>query len=176
MSAANQITLFQPQGSSLRLPDRPVRVLGIDLETTNSTVAEIIWDPTQPTLAQPRCLPVHQETFTGPVVDTLAPSMVAIHPGQVVVGEGAKRHRTTAPELRLRRNKNPFFEYMNDMGIRRTYHRAPGEFRAATEIGGKARFRGTAPFTRLRRGPPALPHTRRQVAPSPGMDGIRRAA
>jgi hypothetical protein len=92
--------------------------------------AEIVWDPA---LAQPCCLSVHRKAFTGPVVDTLVPSMVAIHRGPVVVGEGAKRHRTRAPELRLRRNRNPFFECNNDMSIRRTRHRAPEELRPFTQ-------------------------------------------
>lgn len=137
MSTLNQITLFQPEGASLRLPDTPLRVLGIDLGTTNSTVAEIIWDPRDQALAQPRCLTIRQETFAGPVFDPLVPSMVAIHSGHVVVGDGAKRLRTKAPGLGLRQNENLFFECKNDMGIRRTYHRAPQGFRSAAEIASK---------------------------------------
>lgn len=137
MSTINEIALFHPEGADLRWPDAPVRVLGIDLGTTNSTVAEIIWGPADKALPRPRCLSIRQETFAGPVVDTLVPSIVAIHNGEVTVGEGAKRLRTRAPDLGLRQNKNLFFECKNDMGIRRTYHLATEGFRSACEIASK---------------------------------------
>lgn len=37
----SMIELFQHDGA--HLPDKSIRVLGIDLGTTNSTVAEVIW-------------------------------------------------------------------------------------------------------------------------------------
>jgi hypothetical protein len=67
----------------------------------------------------------------------LFPSVVAIHEGRVWVGEGAKRLRSRAPELGLEQNRNLFFECKNDIGIAKTYHRAPEGYRSASEIGGK---------------------------------------
>ncbi|MCS7063337.1 MAG: Hsp70 family protein [Methylacidiphilales bacterium] len=112
----------------------PVRVLGIDLGTTNSTVAEVIWcrDQNQPPVA--RCLEIEQPTDTGPYIHVLVPSVVALHGGQVWVGEGAKRLRANP---RLRRNRDIFYECKNEIGARRTYHLAPPGFRSAAEIGGR---------------------------------------
>lgn len=111
----------------------PIRVLGIDLGTTNSTVAEVIWtrDQEQPPVV--RCLEVEQPTDTGAYIHVLVPSVVALHGGQSWVGEGAKRLRANAG---LRRNKDIFYECKNDIGVRRTYHLAPLGFRNAAEIGG----------------------------------------
>jgi len=52
------------------------------------------------------------------------------------MGEGAKRLRARSPELGLKQNENLFFECKNEMGIKKTYHRAPEGFRAAASIGG----------------------------------------
>jgi molecular chaperone DnaK (HSP70) len=65
------------------------------------------------------------------------PSAVAIHDGKVIVGEGARRLLARAAELGLEREKSLFLECKNDMGIQRTYHRAPEGFRCAAEIGAK---------------------------------------
>ena len=129
--------LLVPSSTGLKLPTRPIRVLGIDLGTTNSTVAEISWHPDQSTPSLARCLEVEQPTLEGTYIHVLVPSVLAIHGGQVVVGEGAKRLRSRAAELGLSRNLNLFFECKNDIGIMKTYHRAPAGFRSAAEIGGK---------------------------------------
>jgi molecular chaperone DnaK (HSP70) len=112
-------------------------VLGIDLGTTNSTAAEISWHPNHGAPSPARCLEVEQPTAEGTYIHALVPSVVAIHGGQVVVGEGAKRLRARAAELGLSRNLNLFYECKNDIGIEKTYHRAPTGFRSAAEIGGK---------------------------------------
>jgi len=114
-------------------PGGPVRVIGIDLGTTNSVVAEIVWEPGcgQPPVV--RCLEVEQETELGDYVHTLVPSVVAVAHGKVWVGEGAKRLRANA---KLRRNRDVFYECKNEMGVRRTYHLAPEGFRSAAEISG----------------------------------------
>ncbi|MBW1947666.1 MAG: hypothetical protein JRI33_06975, partial [Deltaproteobacteria bacterium] len=121
----------------LRLPSKPLRVLGIDLGTTNSTVAEIFWDleASSPPLA--RCIEVEQPTSEGTYIHVLVLSVVAIHGGQVLVGEGAKRLRARGSELGLTQNTNIFYECKNDIGIRKTYHRAPVGFRSAAEISSK---------------------------------------
>jgi len=127
------LTLIQPVRVPQPVPS-PIRVLGIDLGTTNSTVAEIIWerDHAQPPLG--RCLEIEQPTETGTYTHVLVPSVVAIHHGQTWVGEGAKRLRANVV---LRRNKDIFYECKNDIGLRRTYHLAPEGFRSAAEIGAK---------------------------------------
>jgi molecular chaperone DnaK (HSP70) len=130
------IDLLRPEGCSAELPTRPMRVLGIDLGTTNSTVAEIVWQPSQTDVAV-RCLEVDQETLSGTYTHLLVPSAVAIHDGKMIVGEGAKRLLARAAELGLERDKTLFLECKNDMGVRRTYHKAPGGFRCAAEIGSK---------------------------------------
>lgn len=122
---------------TVRVPNTvslPVRVLGIDLGTTNSTVAEVVWKQDQAELPTARCLEIEQPTDTGTYTHVLVPSVVVIQNGRTWVGEGAKRLRANPS---LRRNKDIFYECKNDMGIRRTYHLAPEGFRSAAEIGGK---------------------------------------
>src|ERR1051325_10679970 len=110
-----------------------IRVLGIDLGTTNSTVAEIICDPATDRSPAARCLEIDQETEMGTYTHLLVPSVVVRRGGTVLVGEGAKRMRTH-PELK--RNRDIFYECKNDIGNRRTYHLAGEAFQGAAEIGG----------------------------------------
>jgi len=126
--------LIAPRSVALALPKTPVRVIGIDLGTTNSALAEILWSPDAKEVSLARCLEVEQPTTTGPYIHVLVPSVVAIHANNVLVGEGAKRLRANTS---LRRNKDIFYECKNDIGTRRTYHMAPEGFRSAAEIGGK---------------------------------------
>ncbi|HEY7300503.1 MAG TPA: Hsp70 family protein [Xanthobacteraceae bacterium] len=130
------LALIQPQDSSVVLPERQVRVLGIDLGTTNSTVAEIVWQPSSPAEPLVRCLEVEQETQFGTYTHILVPSAVALHDGKLFVGEGAKR-LLAQPKLGFQREQTLFMECKNDMGVQRTYHKAPEGFRSAAEIGGK---------------------------------------
>jgi molecular chaperone DnaK (HSP70) len=113
------------------------RVLGIDLGTTNSTVAEIVWTPGQTGSPQVRCLQVEQETEEGLYTHVLVPSVVAHCGGRVLVGEGAKRLRTRASERKLEQGRDLFWDCKNDMGLKRTYHRAAQGLRSAREIGGQ---------------------------------------
>ncbi len=128
------LELIAPRSVALALPKTPVRVIGIDLGTTNSALAEILWSPDAKEVSLARCLEVEQPTTTGPYIHVLVPSVVAIHANNVLVGEGAKRLRANTS---LRRNKDIFYECKNDIGTRRTYHMAPEGFRSAAEIGGK---------------------------------------
>ena len=114
---------------------KPIRVVGIDLGTTNSTIAEVRWEAGG-AAPKVRCVEVEQATLEGTYTHVLFPSVVAIHEGRVWVGEGAKRLRSRAPELGLEQNRNLFFQCKNDIGIAKTYHRAPEGFRSAWEIGG----------------------------------------
>ncbi|MCX8049903.1 MAG: Hsp70 family protein [Methylohalobius sp.] len=124
--------LTASKASELELSPSPVRVLGIDLGTTNSTVAEIVWQEKEAPVA--RCLEIEQPTETGPYIHVLVPSVVALYQGQTWVGEGAKRLRAHPG---FKRNKDIFYECKNEMGVRRTYHLAPEGFRSAAEIGAK---------------------------------------
>ncbi|HRY45708.1 MAG TPA: hypothetical protein P5164_17390, partial [Thermoanaerobaculia bacterium] len=76
-----------------------------------------------------------QETPEGEYVHVLVPSVVAIHRGKTWVGEGAKRLRARAGELGLSPNRDLFWDTKNDIGVRKTYHRAPEGCRNASEIG-----------------------------------------
>jgi molecular chaperone DnaK len=129
------LAVLGSNAAAVSLPRYPVRALGIDLGTTNSTVAEIVWDPSSNAPLRARCIEVVQPTAEGQYIHVLVPSVVAIHSGEVVVGEGAKRLRSRAVERGLEQNKNLFYECKNDIGIKKTYHRAPPEFRSAAEIG-----------------------------------------
>lgn len=111
-------------------------MLGIDLGTTNSTTAEIRWDPARPESPRARCLEVDQETLEGKYTHVLVPSVVALHGGRTVVGEGAKRIRARMEPLGLARERDIFWECKNDIGVRKTYGRAPEGFRSAADIAG----------------------------------------
>lgn len=105
----------------------PVRVAGIDLGTTNSVVADMLWSSQSPGLLKTGCIEVAQQLPFGnnSYKSILVPSMAALHDNTLYIGEGAKRLRALAAELGLAQNKNLFYECKNDMGIRKTYVRAP---------------------------------------------------
>lgn len=105
-------------------------VLGIDLGTTNSTVSVATMSPSGPTV---KPLLIDQETLQGTYTHTLVPSVVALAQGREWVGEGAKRLRGHDTEL----YSSIFHDCKNDIGLKKTYHRAPNGYRSATEIGGK---------------------------------------
>ena len=56
----NTLALITPPGTQPRTPKRPLRVVGIDLGTTNSTIAEILWTPGDADAPQVRCPEVEQ--------------------------------------------------------------------------------------------------------------------
>lgn len=129
--------LITPPGTEMRRPSQPLRVLGIDLGTTNSTAAEIRWDPGDADAPQVRCLEIPQPTRQGTFIGELVPSVVALHQGQVWVGEGAKDLRTRVKEYDLELYRNIFWDCKNDIGIQRTYQKAPAGFRSAREVAGQ---------------------------------------
>ncbi|HEU4391250.1 MAG TPA: Hsp70 family protein [Blastocatellia bacterium] len=131
------LALLGQNVTAVGLPRNPIRVLGIDLGTTNSTVAEIVWDPAADARPRARCIEVVQPTAEGQYIHVLVPSVVALHGGEVFIGEGAKRLRSRAVEHGLEQNKNLFYECKNDIGLQKTYHRASPGFRSAAEIGGR---------------------------------------
>lgn len=113
----------------------PQRAVGIDLGTTNSAVSVASWTSAGPTAAE--AVEVVQNTLEGQYTHMLLPSVVAIHQAEVFIGEGAKRLRSRASELGLRQNQNLFYECKNDIGVRKTYHRAPAGFTSAAHVGAK---------------------------------------
>lgn len=121
------------------LGEKAVRVIGIDLGTTNSTVAEIFVDPQHIDQLRARCLDVSQPTLEGEYVHVLVPSIVALLDNRVYIGEGAKRLRGKAsdPRFNLQRNRDIFWEVKNEMGIRRTYAKAHEGYQSAMEISGR---------------------------------------
>lgn len=123
---------------TLKKIDKPVRVIGIDLGTTNSTVAEITYDPANTIQgAEVRCLAVEQPTDGRGWWNPLVPSILALHDGREIVGEGARRLRTRGRKEGLIDKSNLFAACKNDMGLRRTYHMAPTGYRSAAEISGR---------------------------------------
>lgn len=132
---SNFISLFSDE-TFRKKENLSYRVLGIDLGTTNSVVSEIILSLESNDI-KAKCLEIEQETFQGIHTHILIPSMVAITKEKVLVGEGAKRLRSQATEFGLEQNKNLFYECKNDIGIKKTYHRAPEGFKSASEISGK---------------------------------------
>jgi len=133
----NLLTGFNPKIEKHGEIAGPVRVLGIDLGTTNSTVAEVNWVPGSSEPIHPRCLEVDQFTYEGTFTHVLVPSVVALWDGKMLVGEGAKRLVARSTEYNLERSKHLFYECKNDIGLKKTYHKAPEGFRSAAEIGGK---------------------------------------
>lgn len=117
---------------SAKLPNHPLRVIGIDLGTTNSTVAELQWNPDND-LPDVRCIEVDQPTAQGRYTHVLVPSMLALYGEERWVGYGAKLLRSD-PSAGLEQNANVFAEVKNDMGLARTYHRAPAHLRSAKAI------------------------------------------
>lgn len=116
--------------------DQPVRAIGIDLGTTNSTVAEIIFDPDSPIFPEVRCLPVEQQTDGRSWWSPLVPSVVALHEGKKLVGAGAQRLRPLFRRAGLLDKGNFFSSCKDDMGLKLTYNMAPEGYRSAAEISG----------------------------------------
>jgi molecular chaperone DnaK len=101
MSEANALSVIQRGEVGKGLEGRSIRVLGIDLGTTNSTISEATWEVSSPTPPRVQCLEVAQPTLEGEYLHVLLPSVVAIHGGTEFIGEGAKRLRSRASELGL---------------------------------------------------------------------------
>lgn len=131
------LQILNPGGGKIRKLTDPVRVVGIDLGTTNSTVAEIVWHSERPQEMPVRCLEIDQETTAGVYTHFLVPSAVAIYQGREWVGEGAKRLQGKTSEAGLELTRNLFLECKNDIGALRTYHKAPEGYRSAAEVGGR---------------------------------------
>jgi molecular chaperone DnaK (HSP70) len=125
--------MLQPKTENVR-----IRAIGIDLGTTNSAVTEIVWDAASGQPPALRTLEIEQPTREGVYTSPLVPSVVAVLPdGRVWVGEGAKRLRAFPTEYGLSFEKNLFYDTKNEMGLRKTYYRAPEPLNHASKIAGK---------------------------------------
>jgi molecular chaperone DnaK (HSP70)/tetratricopeptide (TPR) repeat protein len=115
----------------------PKRVLGIDLGTTNSTVAQVQLplDPAGTPELLCECISIEQMTPSGPFYGGLVPSVVAIDKsGKTWIGEGAKRMRSLPRDYGLSPEKNLFHDTKNEIGLRKQYYRAPEEYDHARKI------------------------------------------
>ncbi len=113
---------------------KPIRVVGIDLGTTNSVLAYIdIIDPSKSDF-EIKVLEVAQETRSGKHFGELLPSAIAIHNGMLYIGHGAIHCRGQMNQFGLEQDKNIFWDTKNLMGIERTFHRSPEGFNNAKQI------------------------------------------
>ncbi len=131
------IDYFINDNEALKRIKKPIRVLGIDLGTTNSAVAQIIFDPNNPESLKAECLRVVQKTESGDITLKTVPSVVAIKDEKVFVGEGAKRMIPKIAEKEFTKGVDIFYESKNEIGTRRSYHKAPKGFQSPAEISGK---------------------------------------
>ena len=79
--------------------DKPLRVLGIDLGTTNSVMTEIKWQ--HGSTPETKVIQIERDTPLGCFTDILFPSVVAIQAGKVWVGEDANRMKKNPQEFKL---------------------------------------------------------------------------
>lgn len=131
----NDLTVFIPEQTNIITPDAPLRTTGIDLGTTNSVVAEAVFDPKNSRAINVRCLEVEQATEIGVDTDVIVPSAIALTGEKVWIGKGAKLLRSKMKDRNLARNKTVFYECKNEIGLPRTYN-APEGFRNPAQISG----------------------------------------
>ena len=118
-----------------------ITAYGIDLGTTNSTLARVSVDAATADWPRAEAVEIEQPTPAGAMISAVVPSMVAVHDGQVWLGEGARHMRALAPDPRKQivRYRTLFYETKNEIGTSRTY---PGEQGITTLIDVAARILG----------------------------------
>ena len=123
------------QGMGLTpVSESPVRVVGIDLGTTVSTLTEIVWDPSsgEPPVATLREIP--QKLWGGGEKSfDLVPSEVAIIDNETFIGTGAARLWSN-PQAQLQPGKTSWAKTKNFIGTRKTYPAAPEGFQTPKDI------------------------------------------
>lgn len=131
----NDLKIF-PSYLEAKNKKNEIKCYGIDLGTTNSSVAEGHWVSGEKPIC--KILEIDQQLWpAGSMTSFLVPSVVAIMDnGKPLVGEGAKRLRTRPQDANLFPERNLFYETKNDMGLRKTYHRAPDAFNHSSKIAG----------------------------------------
>ena len=131
----NDLAVFIPEQKELHITGSVVRTIGIDLGTTNSTVAEAVFDPKDNRVIKVRCLEIDQLTELGMDTDLIVPSVVTLIGGKKWIGKGAKLLRSKIKERKLVRNRNIFYECKNDMGLMKIYNAQEG-FQSPSQISG----------------------------------------
>ncbi len=113
-----------------------VNAYGIDLGTTNSCVARASWKPGE----KPICdvININQPLWPeGNVESPLVPSVIALAGTEdKIVGAGAKKLRARPQDANLMPERDLFYETKNDIGLRKTYHRADEAYGSAAKIAG----------------------------------------
>lgn len=131
------MNLLQQLRTAAASTGQTTRVIGIDLGTTNSTVAQVRLPLPADKCAEfaCECVPLEQPTQMSPFTGVLVPSVLAIDKANTIwIGEGAKRMRAEAQKHGLSLEKNLFYETKNDMGLQKRYHRAEEDFDHARKI------------------------------------------
>ncbi len=134
----NPLANLRPPGVAPRPGLKAFRALGIDLGTTNSTVAQVRWSPLRPDEAGPaECVEIVQSTLSGDHTSVLVPSVVSRLGDRELIGEGARRTLTRSVELGLRPNATYLAEVKNEIGTGRTYPQASQGCRTPAEVSAK---------------------------------------
>lgn len=96
---------------------------GIDLGTTNSSLAIVDVSITDDGIPHAEIIEVPQPTPSGEKISAIIPSMVAIYEGKEWIGEGAREVRNLAydPSKRIIRNQSLFYDTKNEIGTSRKY-------------------------------------------------------
>jgi len=102
---------------------KTIKAYGIDLGTTNSTLAVVEAPSDLAGLPRAQAVEMEQPATDGAKISAVVPSVVAVHGGRVWVGEGANGLRALAadPRKNIVRYRNLFYESKNEIGTSRTY-------------------------------------------------------
>jgi len=100
-----------------------INAYGIDLGTTNSTLAQVLVDAQATDWPLAQAIEIEQPTPAGSLISAVVPSMVAVREGRVWVGEGARDIRVMAadPRKKVVRYRSLFYETKNEIGTSRSY-------------------------------------------------------
>lgn len=103
-----------------------LRAYGIDLGTTNSSLAVVDAPTSLVGLPSAEVAEIAQPALDGTKISAVIPSVVASYDGQLWVGEGARGLRALAgdPSKNIVRYRSLFYECKNEIGTSRSY---PGE-------------------------------------------------
>ncbi|GMV58069.1 MAG: molecular chaperone DnaK [Betaproteobacteria bacterium] len=112
-----------------------ITAYGIDLGTTNSTLAVVRSGADSGALPAAEVVEIEQRRLRGPNLSAIVPSFVAIYEGDEWVGEGARdlRGLPNAADKGIRRNQTLFYECKNEIGTSRTYSR-DGPIRTPVDV------------------------------------------
>lgn len=100
-----------------------LRAYGIDLGTTNSSLAVVDASPGFVGLPPAEVVEIAQPALDGTKISAVIPSVVASYDGQLWVGEGARGLRALAgdPSKNIVRYRSLFYECKNEIGTSRSY-------------------------------------------------------